>query len=109
MFDVDQGLFAAALADATRRDIMKHLCCVWLTAGQVVQLMEGRVNQPTVSHHLKKLEESHLVHVRQEGRNRFYTLNQEYFTCCCNALVATFAPECAPLLPVEAISLEAAP
>ena len=33
-----------------------------------------------------------LVQVRQEGRQRFYSLNQEYFTVCCGALVQNFAP-----------------
>jgi len=54
--DVDQVTFAKALADETRQEIMKHLCCVWLSVNDVVGKLEGRVNQPTVSHHLKKLE-----------------------------------------------------
>jgi len=72
---------------------MKHLCCCWLNVNDLVEQMEGRVNQPTVSHHLKKLEEAGLVDVRQEGRYRFYTLNQARLTVCCGALVTTFAPE----------------
>jgi DNA-binding transcriptional ArsR family regulator len=45
-----------------------------------------------VSHHLKKLEEANLVEVRQDGRQRFYTLNQEHLTVCCGTLVRNFAP-----------------
>ncbi|HHW87080.1 MAG TPA: winged helix-turn-helix transcriptional regulator [Chloroflexi bacterium] len=93
MTSVDPVLFAKALADETRQEIMKRLCCCWLNVNDLVEQMEGRVNQPTVSHHLKKLEEAGLVDVRQEGRYRFYTLNQERLTLCCGALVTTFAPE----------------
>jgi DNA-binding transcriptional ArsR family regulator len=58
-----------------------------------VDKLGGKVKQPTVSHHLKKLEEAHLVLVRQEGRHRFYTLNQKYLTVCCGMLIQTYAPD----------------
>lgn len=89
----DPVLFAKALADETRQEIMRHLCCVWLNVSDVVEKLGGRVNQPTVSHHLKKLEEAGLVLVRQEGRQRFYTLDQEQITVCCGMLVRSFAPD----------------
>ena len=85
--------FAKALADDTRQEIMKYLCCVWLSVNDIVEKLDGKVNQPTVSHHLKKLEEVNLVLVRQEGRQRFYTLNQEQLTVCCGNLVNAFAPD----------------
>ena len=94
--DNDQVLFAKAIADETRQEIMTHLCCIWLSVTDVVDKLDGRVNQPTVSHHLKKLEEAGLVFVRQDGRNRFYTLNQERMTTCCGMLVRSFAPDYAP-------------
>ncbi len=90
---LDSVEFAKILADETRQEIMKHLCCVWLNVSDVVDRLGGRVNQPTVSHHLKKLEEAGLVEVRQEGRQRFYTLNQERMVVCCGALVSSFAPD----------------
>lgn len=93
IMNVDPVLFAKALADDTRQEIMKHLCCVWLSVNDVVDRLGGKVNQPTVSHHLKKLEEANLVLVRQEGRQRFYTLNQEQLTVCCGTLVRAFAPD----------------
>ena len=91
--DNEQVIFAKAIADETRQEIMTHLCCVWLSVNDVVDKLDGKVNQPTVSHHLKKLEEAGLVFVRQEGRNRFYTLNQERMTVCCGMLVRSFAPD----------------
>jgi DNA-binding transcriptional ArsR family regulator len=72
---------------------MSHLCCVWLSVNDVVTMLNGKVNQPTVSHHLKKLEEANLVLVRQEGRQHFYTLNQGQLSICCGTLVQTFAPD----------------
>ncbi len=91
--NTDPVLFAKTLADDTRQEIMRHLCCVWLSVNDVVDRLGGKVNQPTVSHHLKKLEEANLVTVRQEGRQRFYTLNQEQVTICCGILMQVFAPE----------------
>src|SRR5260221_13381246 len=91
--NIDSVTFAKALADDTRQEIMKHLCCVWLSVNDVVDRLDGKVNQPTVSHHLKKLEEANLVLVLQEGRQRFYTLNRQYLGVCCDTLVWTFAPD----------------
>jgi len=93
MVNVDPVIFAKALADETRQHIMRDLCCCWLSVNDVVNQLGGRVNQPTVSHHLKKLEEAGLVIVREEGRQRFYTLNQERLTVCCGILMDTFAPD----------------
>lgn len=100
----EQLLFARAIADETRQEIMQHLCCVWLSVNDVVDALGGKVKQPTVSHHLKELEEAKLVTVRQEGRQRFYTLNQEQITVCCGLLVRSFAPDyAAKIVPVDAI------
>jgi ArsR family transcriptional regulator, arsenate/arsenite/antimonite-responsive transcriptional repressor len=97
-------VFAKALADETRQQIMKCLCCCWLSVNDVVDALDGKVNQPTVSHHLKILADANLVYVRQEGRQRFYSLNQEQLTVCCGALVQVFAPDyCATVIPVSEI------
>lgn len=85
--------FAKAIADETRQEIMKLLCCEWMSVNDVVDALHGRVNQPTVSHHLKLLAEAGLATVRQEGRQRFYTLNQAHFTVCCGTLMRNFAPD----------------
>lgn len=90
---VDPITFAKAIADDTRQAIMRHLCCQWLNVGEVVERLGGQVNQPTVSHHLKKLEEAGLVRVRQDGRHRYYTLNQAQVTECCGVLMQVFAPD----------------
>ncbi|MBV7333997.1 ArsR family transcriptional regulator [Chloroflexi bacterium TSY] len=85
---------------------MKHLCCVWLSVNDVVDALDGKVRQPTVSHHLKLLEEAGLVNIRQEGRQRFYTLNQEQLTVCCGLLMRNFAPDFASNFADDVIPLE---
>ena len=91
--NVDQLQFAKAIADETRLQMLEQLCCVWLSVNDLVDKLGGKVKQPTVSHHLKVLEEAGLVLVREEGRQRFYTLNQEQMTVCCGMLVRNFAPD----------------
>lgn len=51
------------------------------------------VSQPTVSHHLGILREAGLVATRREGKQVFYTLNQEEVAVCCGNLMQNFAPE----------------
>lgn len=103
--NVDMLQFTRAIADETRQAILDHLCCVWLTVGDLVERLEGEVKQPTVSHHLKKLEEAGLVTVRQDGKYRYYTLNQARYNACCAALVQKGNPGCAmQIIPAENIT-----
>lgn len=97
-------LFAKAIADDTRQKIMTLLCCEWLCVSDVVDRLGG-VSQPTVSHHLSILREADLVHTRREGKQIFYSLNQEAVAVCCGNILLKFAPE---TLPDSAISLEMA-
>ena len=88
---VDTVTFAKAMADETRQEIMRLLCCQWLCVSDVVD--KTGVSQPTVSHHLGVLRETALVETRREGKQIFYTLNQEAFASCCGNLLEDFAPE----------------
>lgn len=87
----DPTAFARALADATRQRIMKLCCCEWRSVGELAG--ELQVTQPTVSHHLAFLREAGLVLVRPQGRQTFYTLNQDQVAMCCGMLLLNFAPE----------------
>jgi len=84
-------LFAKAIADETRQKIMSECCCSWLSVNEIVEKMD--VSQPTVSHHLAILREAGLVDTRDEGKQTFYTLNQERMVVCCGQLMLKFAPE----------------
>ncbi len=87
----DPVLFAKAIADETRQKIMSECCCCWLSVNEIVEKVG--FTQPTISHHLAILRDAHLVHVREEGKQTFYSLNQENIAFCCGQLMIKFAPE----------------
>jgi len=84
-------IFAKALADETRQKIMSLCCCKWLSVGEIVEALH--VSQPTVSHHLSILREAGLVDSRREGKQVFYSLNQEKIADACCQLAGDFAPD----------------
>jgi ArsR family transcriptional regulator len=84
-------LFAKAMADDTRQQIMKLCCCRELSVTEIVEKIG--VSQPTVSHHLAILRDADLVLARNEGKQTYYTLNQERIAVCCGQLLQAFAPE----------------
>ena len=84
-------LFAKAISDETRQKIMNICCCESLSVNEIVEKLD--VSQPTVSHHLAILREADLVTVREEGKQTFYSLNQERVAFCCGQLMVKFAPE----------------
>lgn len=88
---VDAVAFAKALADDTRQRIMTLCCCDRLTVGDITTKIG--VAQPTVSHHLAILREAGLVTAEHEGRETFYSLNQERLSVCCGQLLVRFAPD----------------
>jgi DNA-binding transcriptional ArsR family regulator len=58
-------------------------------------------SQPTISHHLAILRDAKLVDIREEGKQTFYTLNQENIVVCCGQLMLKFAPETETTLTVK--------
>lgn len=84
-------LFAKAISDETRQKIMNICCCESLSVNEIVDKLD--VSQPTVSHHLAILRDAGLVNIREEGKQTFYTLNQERVAYCCGQLMVKFAPE----------------
>lgn len=84
-------IFAKAMADETRQEIMRLLCCQWLCVNDVARQLD--VTQPTVSHHLAVLREAGLVNTQREGKQVYYTLNQQEVAVCCGVLMQRFAPE----------------
>ena len=104
----DPVTFAKAIADPTRQRIMQLLCCNWLCVNDVVAGV-GDVSQPTVSHHLGILRDAGLVNTRRDGKQVFYSLNQEAVAICCGTLMQRFAPEhpavvCTNTIPVEQVA-----
>ena len=91
MKDSDSVLFAKALADKTRQKIMQLCCCTEITVSEIVEQLD--VSQPTVSHHLACLREAGLVEPREDGKQTFYSLNQERVAFCCGQLMIRLAPQ----------------
>ncbi len=92
VYAMNSVTFAKAMADETRQRIMQLLCCQWLCVNDVVAQL-GDVTQPTVSHHLAILRAAELVFTRREGKQVFYSLNQDAVSVCCGQLMQNFAPE----------------
>lgn len=88
---VSPVLFAKAIADETRQKIMSECCCCWLSVNEIVEKVG--FSQPTISHHLAILRDAGLVNIREEGKQTFYSLNQENIVACCGQLMIKFAPE----------------
>jgi ArsR family transcriptional regulator len=87
----DPVLFAKAIADDTRQKIMSTCCCCELSVNEIVEKIG--YSQPTISHHLAILRDAGLVDIREEGKQTFYTLNQDRIAVCCGQLMVKFAPE----------------
>ncbi|HMS00859.1 MAG TPA: metalloregulator ArsR/SmtB family transcription factor [Anaerolineales bacterium] len=84
-------LFAKAIADETRQKIMTACCCCELSVNEIVEKVG--FSQPTISHHLAILRDAGLVSIREEGKQTFYSLNQDQVAYCCGQLMVKFAPE----------------
>lgn len=64
---------AAAIADATRRDILMLLREGMMSAGEIADCFY--ISRPAVSRHLRVLRECGLVVVEMRGRHRLYSLD----------------------------------
>jgi DNA-binding transcriptional ArsR family regulator len=62
-----------AMADPTRRKILRLLVKGEMSAGQIGEHFE--ISGPSVSHHLSVLKAADLVATRREGQQIIYTLN----------------------------------
>ena len=92
-------LFAKAIADETRQKIMSACCCSELSVNEIVEKIG--FSQPTISHHLAILRDAGLVESREEGKQTFYTLNQDRIAVCCGQIMLKFAPESETTLTVK--------
>ena len=64
-----------AVAEPRRREILELLASEERAVGDIV--IRLRLEQPSVSKHLRVLRDVGLVRVRREGRNMFYRTNAE--------------------------------
>jgi ArsR family transcriptional regulator len=62
-----------AIADPTRRDVLRLLSKREMTAGQLAEHFE--MTKPTMSHHFAVLKEADLIYARREAQTIWYALN----------------------------------
>ncbi len=66
-----------ALADPTRREILRLLQQGDLTAGEIAD--QFQISKPSISHHLSLLKQAQLVQDVRQGQNIVYSLNTTVF------------------------------
>ena len=64
-----------AIAEPRRREILTYLALKERPVGDIVKSL--RLEQPSVSKHLRVLKDVGLVHVRRDGRRALYRTNAE--------------------------------
>jgi ArsR family transcriptional regulator len=83
---VDCVTFCRALGDETRQQILELLRGGELGVGEIVKAFE--MSQPTISHHLGILKQSGLVKSRKQGKQVFYSIDDQNVIECCGQLFA---------------------
>jgi DNA-binding transcriptional ArsR family regulator len=69
------GTVMVALADPTRRLLFERLRSRPHTVGELARI--AKIQQPSVSQHLRVLRAARLVRDRREGTRRYYSASQE--------------------------------
>ena len=67
------GMTFKALADETRREIIKLLREKNMTAGEIADAFT--ISKPSISHHLNTLKQAGLIQDERQGQNIIYSLN----------------------------------
>ena len=83
--------FCKALCDSTRQRILEMLREREMYVGEIADAF--RLTQPSISHHLSILKRASVVKSRKEGKQVYYSLNQDNIQECCDMLMAKFIPE----------------
>ncbi len=79
-----------ALADPTRRRILRLLSGRELTAGQLADHFS--ISAPSMSHHFNVLKQADLVTTRREGQQIYYLLNTTVFEDTLATIMELLAP-----------------
>lgn len=79
-----------ALADPTRRQILKALKEKDMRAGDIVEMFT--ITAPSVSRHLMILRSAGLVSERREGNSIVYSLEPEQLSLCLSDFISAVCP-----------------
>lgn len=80
-----------ALADPTRRKILKLLHAGEVSAGQLAE--QFAISAPSMSHHFNVLKQADLISARREGQQIYYSLNTTVFQDLVTAVLDLFPAE----------------
>ena len=80
-----------ALADPTRRAILKRLQDGSATAGEIAESFE--ISKPSLSHHFNILKAADLVRTERRGQHIVYSLNATVLQESMAMLLDVFSPE----------------
>jgi ArsR family transcriptional regulator len=89
----DRALVRAlrALGDSTRFRMVQEVAAAGeLCCGQVAERFD--VTQPTISHHLKVLFTAGVLSVRNQGKHRYISVNQQLLSSLASLLPARLMP-----------------
>lgn len=64
-----------SFSDPNRLKIIEMLSCGEMCACTILEKLN--ITQPTLSHHMKKLEEADLIKIRKDGLWSYYSLNKK--------------------------------
>jgi len=84
------GVFKA-MADPTRREILRLLGRGEMTAGQLAERF--RISAPSMSHHFSVLKGADLITARREGQQIYYALNTTVLQDVLAVIMDLFAAE----------------
>lgn len=85
----DAGVFRA-LADHTRRDVLKALRNGELTAGEIASRFP--ISAPSVSRHLTVLRTAGLIAERREANRIYYRLEEECLAAALGSYLSSVCP-----------------
>ena len=88
---MDTAKILKAISDPKRLRIVDMLSCGELCACKILEAF--RITQPTLSHDMRVLIEAGIVNDRREGKNIFYSLDQERLTTFLDTLRGITTPK----------------
>ena len=88
---LDTAKILKAISDPKRLRIVDMLSCGELCACKILEAFH--ITQPTLSHDMRVLIESGIVNDRREGKNIFYSLDQERLAAFQNTLHEIATPK----------------
>jgi ArsR family transcriptional regulator len=91
---VDTAKMLRAMSDPKRLRIVDMLSCGELCGCKILE--EFHITQPTLSHDMKVLSEAGIVKQKREGKNIYYSLNNEALAAMHQTLGRMFEdkPDC---------------